>query len=103
MSKSDTEVLDKVKNKDNDLKPPSKFKVVIFNDDVTPVDFVVSILMLIFNHSQEAATELTLTVHNANSATAGVYTFEIAEQKTIEATTIAKANGYPLIIKVEPT
>lgn len=103
MSKSETLVLDKIKKKENDLEPPKKFKVVIFNDDETTMEFVVSILMIVFNHSLEAATQLTLEVHNAHSATVGIYTYEVAEQKTIEATTIAKANNYPLIIKIEPT
>jgi len=81
---------------------PGKFKVIIFNDDATPMDFVIALLMKIFRHSESAATELTMKVHNQGSAVAGVYVYEIAEQKGMEATNISRQNGFPLVIKVEP-
>ena len=89
------------KNTDN-LKEPGKFKVVVCNDDVTPVEFVVSMLMHVFKHDEKQALELTLKIHNNGSAVAGIFTYEIAEQKTIDGTNMARANGFPLIIKVEP-
>jgi len=83
------------------FKAPSKYKVLVCNDDVTPMEFVIAMLMSIFKHSQESAIDLTLKIHNDGSATAGVYTFEIAEQKGLDATKLAREHGYPLIIKVE--
>ena len=83
------------------LKEPKKFKVLVLNDDYTPMDFVVALFMGIFKHSEEAAVALTLKIHNDGSAIAGIYTFEIAEQKGIEATSLAREHGHPLIVKVE--
>lgn len=80
---------------------PGRFKVVFFNDDATPMEFVIAVLMKVFRHSQEAAMDLTMKVHNDGSAVAGVYAFEIAEQKGVETTNIARQNGYPLVVKVE--
>ena len=93
-----------VKNKDSvttNIKKPSKFKVVVYNDDFTPMEFVVAVLVSIFKHNEEVATELTLKIHNEGSAVAGIYTYEIAEQKAIDATEAARNNEYPLQIRVE--
>ena len=65
------------------------------------MQFVVAVLMQIFKHSEEVATDLTMKVHNDGSAVAGVYNFEIAEQKCGETTSLARHNGFPLISKVE--
>ena len=82
-------------------KAPGKYKVIVCNDDFTPMEFVIVMLMSVFRHSQEAATDLTLAIHNDGSAVAGVYTYEIAEQKGIDATMLAREHGHPLVIKVE--
>lgn len=82
--------------------PPSKYKVIVCNDDVTPVEFVITMLMAIFRHNEQTATDLTLRIHHSGSAVAGVFSYEVAEQKTIDGTNLARANGFPLIIKVEP-
>jgi ATP-dependent Clp protease adaptor protein ClpS len=93
----------KISNKKQDkLQPPSKYKVIVCNDDVTPVEFVVSMLMHVFKHDEKSALELTLKIHNSGSAVAGVFSYEVAEQKGVDATNMARANGFPLIIKVEP-
>jgi ATP-dependent Clp protease adaptor protein ClpS len=98
---SDIEV--EYKNKVTDKnKEPSRYKVVVCNDDVTPVDFVVSMLVNVFRHDEKSALELTLTIHNSGSAVAGIFSYEVAEQKAIDATNMARTNGYPLITKVEP-
>lgn len=86
---------------DTVVREPGMYKVVFFNDDVTPMEFVIALLMKIFHHSEEAAVELTMRIHNEGRAVAGVYRFEIAEQKGMESTGIARQNGYPLVIKVE--
>lgn len=80
---------------------PSKYKIIFLNDDKTPMDFVVSLLIEYFKHSEETAHNLTLQIHQEGSGVVGVYTFEIAEQKALEATSISRDNGFPLRIKVE--
>lgn len=80
---------------------PDKYKVVIYNDDSTPMDFVVGILMVIFNHDESSAFEIMMKIHTENSAIAGVYTYEVAEQKAIDATMSARSNDHPLLIKME--
>lgn len=97
---ADTAVVTKDTTK-NKLKEPKKFKVVILNDDFTPMDFVVAVLVAIFKHTEEAAIKLTLQIHNEGSAVAGIYTHEIAEQKGLETTQVARENGHPLQVKVE--
>ena len=94
----DTKIDDKVVVS---LQPPKMWKVVMLNDDVTPMDVVIAILMKVFKHSEERAKEITLEIHNTGSGIAGIYTYEIAEQRGIEATDIARANGAPLRINVE--
>lgn len=94
----DTKIDDKVVVS---LQPPKMWKVVMLNDDVTPMDVVIVILMKVFRHSEERAKEITLEIHNTGSGVAGIYTYEIAEQRGIEATDIARANGAPLRINVE--
>lgn len=98
---SDTAVEQKNKVTDK-FKEPSRYKVVVCNDDVTPVEFVVSMLVAVFRHNEKAAIDLTLAIHNKGSAVAGIFSYEVAEQKSIDATNLARASGYPLITKVEP-
>jgi ATP-dependent Clp protease adaptor protein ClpS len=83
------------------LQPPKLWKVVILNDDYTPMDLVIEILTSIFKQNEAQAKETTLEIHNQGSAIVGVYPYEIAEQKGLEATTLARANGSPLKIQVE--
>lgn len=83
------------------VKEPSKYKVIVCNDDVTPMEFVVAMLVAVFNHEERQAISLTLAIHNKGSAVAGIYSYEIAEQKVIDATNMAKLNGYPLVLKAE--
>lgn len=80
---------------------PGKYRVVFYNDDSTPMEFVMAVLMKIFKHSSETAHTLTMKIHNEGNAVAGVYTFEIAEQKGKETVDIARSNGFPLVVKVE--
>ena len=82
-------------------REPGKFKVIVCNDDVTPMEFVIAMLVAIFRHNEKSAYDLTMSIHNTGSAVAGTYTFEIAEQKGIDATNLARAHGWPLIIKIE--
>lgn len=84
-----------------DIVEPGKYKIVMLNDDMTPMEFVVDILQRIFRHSSKTAEQLTLTIHNEGSAIVGTYTFEVAEQKTNEALGLSRANGFPLQLKIE--
>ena len=83
------------------VQPPKMWKVIFLNDDQTPMELVIELLTGVFKHTESRAKEITLEIHNSGSAVAGVYTFEIAEQRGIEATNIARANGSPLRIQVE--
>jgi ATP-dependent Clp protease adaptor protein ClpS len=80
---------------------PDRYKVVFLNDDHTPMDFVIDVLVKVFRHSQDTAKNLTMQVHQEGSAIVGVYSFELAEQKSIEATTISRQQVFPLQIRVE--
>ena len=83
------------------FKEPKKYKVVVLNDDYTPMEFVIVMLMRIFKHSEDQAFALTLKIHEQGSAVVGIYTHEIAEQKTSDAVSLARLNGHPLIVKVD--
>jgi ATP-dependent Clp protease adaptor protein ClpS len=95
---TDTKVNKKLAKKINE---PGKYKVIFLNDDKTPMAFVVDLLTSIFKHSDKSAETVMLTVHNEGSGIAGVYSFEIAEQKMHEATTASRDSGFPLKIKME--
>tara|TARA_B100000035_G_scaffold253835_1_gene223265 strand:+ start:188 stop:502 length:315 start_codon:yes stop_codon:yes gene_type:complete len=96
----DTEINVKEKIKEV-IKEPERFKVLFLNDDHTPMDFVVSLLVEVFRHSEKTAQELTMKIHSDGQAVVGVYSFEIAEQKSIEATKLSRENGFPLQIAIE--
>jgi ATP-dependent Clp protease adaptor protein ClpS len=83
------------------ITEPRKWKVIFLNDDSTPMDFVTRLLMEFFNHSEEKALAIMLEVHTEGSSVVGVYSFEIAESKSVEATKISRNNGFPLQIKIE--
>lgn len=84
-----------------DVKEPSMYNVVIHNDDVTTMDFVVMILMDIFFYSEADATDLMLQVHNLGKAIVGTYTYDIAHSKASMVTAIARKNNFPLRLTVE--
>lgn len=86
---------------DTDFDYPSLYKVILVNDNVTPVDFVIALLEHVFKHDSTTAKEITMQVHEQGSGIAGVYPYEIAEQKGVEATQISRNNNYPLQIRIE--
>ena len=88
----------KAKNK---LKKPSNFAVILHNDDYTPMDFVVWVLIKIFNKQEDLAQNIMQEVHTKGSGVAGVFHFEIAEQKATDAALAARQNEYPLQVTVE--
>ena len=98
MSKTET----KVKIKPNlAVQEPPLFKIIYMNDDVTSMEFVVGSLVDYFDYNQDTAHQITRNIHEEGSAVVAVLPYEIAEQKGIEVTLDARAQGYPLQIKVE--
>ena len=85
-----------------DLKEPPMYRVIYINDNVTTMGFVVQSLVDIFNHSPESAEAVTLKIHEEGSGTAAILPYEMAEQKGVEVTQLARNNGFPLQIKLEP-
>jgi ATP-dependent Clp protease adaptor protein ClpS len=98
MPTTEIQIDEKIKQK---VQEPKRFKVILLNDDTTPMDFVMGVLETIFKHTQETAKEITIEIHNTGSGIAGVYSFEIAEVKAVESTQLARSNGFPLQIKME--
>ena len=85
-----------------DLKEPQRYKVIIYNDDFTTMEFVVMILKQVSFKSEEEAQALMLQVHHSDKAVVGIYSYDIAVSKANKATNMARENGYPLRLTVEP-
>ena len=83
------------------LKEPPMFKVIYLNDEVTAMDFVITSLIEYFNYNPDTASAITIDIHEKGSAVVAVLPYEIAEQRGIEITLDARAQGFPLQIKVE--
>ncbi len=83
------------------LNPPSKYQVLMLNDDYTPMDFVVHILEVFFSMDQEKATRIMLQVHTEGKAVCGVYTKDIAETKAAQVNQYARENEHPLLCEIE--
>lgn len=81
---------------------PPRFKVVLYNDDFTPMGFVVSVLETVFKKSPAESTALMLRIHRSGSGVAGIYVLEVAETKTAVVHRMAEERGYPLRAGVEP-
>jgi len=84
-----------------ELKRPPMYKVVMLNDDYTPMDFVVEVLEVFFGMNREKATKVMLTVHTQGKAVCGVFTRDIAETKAAQANQYAKENQHPLLCEIE--
>ena len=80
----------------DDLEEPKMYKVLLLNDDFTPMDFVVDVLMHFFSKSEIEAQKIMLDVHQKGSGVAGVYTFELAEMKVHQVNSHARLNKHPL-------
>ena len=77
-------------------KPPSMYSVLLFNDDYTPMEFVVEVLERFFNKNREQATQIMLQVHTKGSGVCGIYPLDIAETKVSQVLDLAKEQGHPL-------
>ena len=82
-------------------KKPSMYKVLLLNDDYTPMEFVVEVLELIFGMDRAKATRIMLEVHTKGKGVCGVYTHEIAETKVVQVSTHAQQNQHPLLCTLE--
>jgi ATP-dependent Clp protease adaptor protein ClpS len=83
------------------LVEPPLFKIIYLNDEVTSMEFVVNSLIEYFNYTDDTAVHITENIHSQGSAVVAVLPYEIAEQKGIEVTVLARSQGYPLQVKVE--
>ena len=94
-----------VKNKvaiRTDITLPPQFKVIFINDNVTTMEFVLESLITFFGYNFDDAKTLALKIHEDGSAVVAIMPYELAEQKALEVTAVARSNGFPLNIKIEP-
>jgi ATP-dependent Clp protease adaptor protein ClpS len=83
------------------LKRPTNWAIVLHNDDITPMEFVIDLLRQVFDMGIEKATELMIRVHVNGKAVAGVFSYEMAEQKLAEAHTQIKLSPFQLVVTLE--
>lgn len=84
-----------------DIPEPQDYNVIYINDEVTTMEFVIETLVVIFNYDAVAAQEMTIKVHEDGSAVVATLPYEMAEQKGVEVTMLARNNGFPLAVKIE--
>ena len=84
------------------LARPRLYKVLFHNDDFTTMEFVVAVLCHVFHHTETSATAIMLNIHKTGLGVAGIYTFEIAETKTVQTMELAKEAEFPLQVTMEP-
>jgi ATP-dependent Clp protease adaptor protein ClpS len=85
------------------LKKPPLFRVLLMNDDYTPMEFVVEVLELIFGMDRPKATRIMLEVHTKGKGVCGVFTYEIAETKVAQVTSYSQQHQHPLLCTLEET
>ncbi|NRD73789.1 ATP-dependent Clp protease adapter ClpS [Shewanella sp. VB17] len=83
------------------LMSPSMYKVVLNNDDYTPMDFVIEVLQLFFQKTEEQATDIMLAIHHQGKGICGVFPFGIAETKVAQVNQFARQNEHPLLCSLE--
>ncbi|MEP6827039.1 MAG: ATP-dependent Clp protease adapter ClpS, partial [Aestuariivirga sp.] len=83
-------------------KKPTPYKVLLLNDDYTPMEFVVYVLESVFNKGSDDAYTIMMHVHTKGVGVCGVYTFEVAETKMTQVMDLAKENSHPLQCTIEP-
>tara|TARA_X000000368_G_scaffold199959_1_gene157889 strand:- start:85 stop:384 length:300 start_codon:yes stop_codon:yes gene_type:complete len=94
--------IEQVETRDKvELVFPNRYNVLLLNDDYTPMDFVIQLLVEVFNRSLDEATAITMKVHDEGQGIAGTYSHEVAEQKQTESSMISRHNGHPLKIVLE--
>src|SRR6056297_946997 len=90
-----------IENARPELKKPPLFKVILLNDDYTPMEFVVEVLETFFLMNREQATQVMLTVHTQGKGVCGVYTRDIAETKAAQVNQYAREHQHPLLCEIE--
>ena len=83
------------------LKKPPMYKVILLNDDYTPMEFVVHVLEAIFGHNREGATRIMLSVHKSGKGVCGIFTRDIAETKVTQVNSYSRENKHPLMCDME--
>lgn len=83
------------------LEKPSLYKVIMLNDDYTPMDFVVYLLKNFFNKNHNDASKIMLEVHNKGAGVCGIFSYQIAETKMLKVINISRNNGFPLLCTLE--
>lgn len=83
------------------VEEPPRYKVVLLNDDYTPMEFVVHVLEMFFGYGREKATQLMLAVHTQGSAVVGIFTRDVAETKSEQVNNYAQSQDHPLLSRVE--
>lgn len=102
MSRNDPDIQESVSTDTlDDVREPSMYRVLLHNDDYTTMEFVVEILMVVFNKTAETAMEIMLNVHRQGIGICGVYTYEVAETKVETVSRLAEENGFPLKCTME--
>lgn len=94
----DSDILEK---EEIQVKPPSMYKVILNNDDYTPMDFVIEVLQTFFSMDLEKAAQLMLTVHYEGKAICGTFTAEVAETKVAQVMMYAREHEHPLLCTME--
>ncbi len=84
------------------LKKPSLYKVVLLNDDYTPMEFVVELLELFFGQTRESATRIMLSIHTEGKGVCGIYTQDVAETKAGIVNQYSRDHQHPLLCEIEP-
>lgn len=83
------------------IEPPKRYYVVMHNDDATPFDFVIDVLIELYRHDDQTAADLANKIHIEDKAIVGMYNLEIAEQKIEETVRLSRTNGYPLTVSLD--
>lgn len=99
-TKTEIEIRPRIEPKSN-IQEPHQYRVIYINDETTTMEFVIESLRAVFNYDFDEAEALTLKVHEEGSAVVATMSYELAEQKGIEVTMLARANGFPLQVKIE--
>ena len=98
----DSGVIDTVRDSEKQkLQPPRKYKVVLNNDDYTPMEFVVEVLQVFFGMNREKATQVMLAVHTTGKGVCGIFPKDIAETKSAQVNQYAQENQHPLVSDIE--
>lgn len=99
MAKSESSILERNRT---GIKEPRRYKVIIYNDDFTTMDFVVRVLREVFFKQETEAESLMMTVHKTGQAVVGIYTYDIAKSKVTKAMAMAREENFPLRLSYKP-